>query len=170
MTPDLAYLVDAVRKAFSPRPPNGWLLGWDRERYFREFVRASAPARATNHTSFDYAFCNHFEADLRDSGDAEYLTFTVRISFIADVYSIHWTTYGDGGKVGHVVPTPTTEAAVELHKRIDQWLQTTTLAPLPDEWFELQVSGVQLELAGVIGATLGKCLFEDYESKPGSAP
>jgi hypothetical protein len=170
MTPDLAHLVEAVQKAFSPLPPNGWLLAWNCERYFREFARAAAPARATNHTSFDYAFCNHFEAELRGSGDAEHLTLTVRISFIADVYSIHWTTYRDGGKVGHVVPRPVTDSSVDLQKRIEQWLGTTALARLPDEWFELQLSEVQLELAGVTGATLGKCLFEDYESTPGWAP
>ncbi len=164
MTLDLACLSEVVREAFAPAPPNGWLLGWNRERYFREFAGAAAPARATNHTSFDYAFCTHFDADLQDSGDAEYLTLTVRISFIADVYSIHWTTYGDGGKVGNVVSTPRSEAAVELQTRIEQWLQGAALARLPDEWFELQVSGVQLELAGATGATLGKCLFEDYES------
>src|SRR5262245_13681389 len=92
MSKTLPELVDAIQLQFGEGPPNGWRLGWSAARLQCELAELVHPGRLQNCTSFDYAFCNHFE--IREGHAAEYYyVLTIRISFVQDLYCLHWTRY-----------------------------------------------------------------------------
>jgi hypothetical protein len=156
-------LLETVRKAFAAGPPNGWLLGWLVDRHFSGFAQAASPVKARNVTTFDYAFCNHFEARINGLTGGRFATLTVMLSFIADVYVLHWTLYESDGRTGQVVAAAPSEEAAALQGRIKHWLAKVGFLPLPDSWHELRLDGIELELSGARNVTLGKCLFRDYD-------
>ncbi|MCB9577732.1 MAG: hypothetical protein H6717_11990 [Polyangiaceae bacterium] len=147
-----------IRRLFASGPPNGWLLGWDRDRGFDDLSALVAPLAATNNTSFDYAFCNHFEVRL-SLAEERYAVLTVLTSFVADVFSVHWTVYDPGGQAGRVVGQPPEGKRIEADVRA--WLGRRGLRELPDELLRQPIPGIELELSGADDVTLGKCLFRD---------
>jgi hypothetical protein len=81
-----------ISEQFQEGPPNGWLLGWPRDRFFPQLAEAVAPERVENQTSFDYSFCNRYEVRV-DGLAGNVAVLTIRISFVADAFSLHWTKY-----------------------------------------------------------------------------
>jgi hypothetical protein len=150
-----------VRTAFADGPPNGWLLGWPEDRGFDEFSRMAAPHKPTNHTSFDYAFCNHFDVRVDEPDANGYVVLTLLMSFVADVFSLHWTAYQPGGQGGRVVSEY--PKASSLETRVRSWLAEKGFMSIPDDLFNMELPGVALELSGSQNVTLGKCLFRDHE-------
>lgn len=144
---------------FESGPPNGWLLGWDRDRLYGVVSTAAKPEECVNATSFDYCFCNTFLVTPIARFDLT-LRLTVRVSFVAPFYSTHWTRYGP--KTSQVVPVVPIEVA-HIAERIRKALDKQGFAEVPLEWHDETVSGVVLELSGPTDVTLSKCLFEDYE-------
>lgn len=151
---------DRIRGLFASGPPNGWLRGWDRDRGFNEFVQVVTPHEATNNTSFDYAFCNQFDVRV-ELEDKQHAVLTVLTSFVADVFSTHWTVYEPDGRSGGVV-----EGVIEgreLRTAVEGWLRERGFAELPDDLGAMNLNGIELELAGDENVTVEKCLFRDFE-------
>lgn len=157
-----ATLLETVRRAFASGPPNGWLLGWPVDRHFPDFARIASPVRTQNLTTFDYAFCNHFVARIDGLAEGRFATLTVLLSFIADVYVLHWTRYDRDGRTGKVVAAAPSEKAEALQLHVERWAAEIGFEPLPDRWYDVRVEGIELELSGASNVTLGKCLFQDH--------
>lgn len=153
--------LSAIRERFHEGPPNGWLLGWDQCRFMSEIVGASAGAIVTNYTSFDYSFCNTYEVTPGEHHEC-HDALTVRISFIVDAFALHWTCTPCKESSARVVATPHTPLALRIEAQIRQALETRGFEAVPAPEHDRPVPGVALELAGD-RATLGKCLFDDYE-------
>jgi hypothetical protein len=148
-----------VRSTFANGPPNGWTLRWDRERFFSELTHLSDPYECANETSFDYSFCNRLVTTI--DGQQRSWSLTVRVSFVAPFYSLHWTRYRDSDV--RVVPVVPGDIDV-IRRRIRRFLDDQGFDELPDDWHDARIEGLKLELAGESEVTIGKCLFEDYES------
>ncbi len=162
MALDLDCWKTAIGRRFSGGPPNGWVLGWDRTRMFAEICREAKDYSCTNCTSFDYSFCNRYEIRV-DESSYEFWNLTVRISFVLDVFSLHWTRYVAGGKRGWVLDDAPNQEASLVELRIRDSLESKGYDELPADWYEEPIDGVVLELSGD-RATIGKCLFEDHDS------
>ena len=161
--PNLDDLVRKIRSAFAAGPPNGTLEGWPRDRLFNELSALVAPARARNVTMFDYAFCNRHEATFSPNDDGSYAVLSLQLSFITDVYSIHWTLYDRGGRSGRVVELAPSEEAERIATNVRSALALHGFAPIPLAWSSVPVGGIELELSGRVNVTVGKCLFQDHE-------
>ncbi|MCP4458042.1 MAG: hypothetical protein GY816_08470 [Cytophagales bacterium] len=152
-----------VKQKFSQGPPNGWLLGWDEERFFPDFIKIAHPFLSINLTSFDYSFCNKFHVRSDTNEIGQYLALTVCLSFIVDAYSIHWTFYDYKGRTGKVVPSPCKEPESILEYRIREFLAKQGFVEIPDNWYNAKVEGVHLDLSDDEHVILGKCLFDDFD-------
>jgi len=161
VTPVLEEWLRVVRQAFEAKPPDGRELGWDEARMMTTIGEIASPLHINNWTAFDYAFCNRYEIKVPGEAKKEYLSCSVRLSFIVPAYTIHWTSYWRNGKSGKVVDTP--EPLRGLETRIRQHLEKQGFIELPEDWQDIVVLGISLELAGARNVTLGKCLFEDYD-------
>ena len=153
--------VERVEAAFAEGPPNGWLLGWDEKRFERDLRQLADSAPVFNATSFDYAFCNKYEVEIRETSGEVYWILTIRISYIVDAYTLHWTEYRTT-ETGRVVGTPSIEACRRTESAVLQFLSQVGCSDVSDNWYRHRIPGIRLELGGT-EATLGKCLFEDYE-------
>lgn len=147
-------LVDRFRDAV----PNGWLLGWDRNRFRQQFAEASKPIIVTNNTSFDYSRCNQYDFETVHAGSKCFLLLTLRLSFILPYFCLHWTEYDETKTHGRVVQLE----GDELEKKIRGTAQRLGFEELPDAWLGVRVSGIQLELSEDENVTISKCLFDDY--------
>lgn len=163
MTLSLDELKATIRDRFSPAPPNGWEIGWDDGRMFGAVANAASPCTCINYTSFDYEFCNHFRIECGTTPRGTSLVLTVRISYVLDVYSIHWIEYAQGGRIGRVSRSISDEAPKHLEEQVRTAIELAGFYRLPDEWLDEPIPGIALELAGPEGATVSKCLFQDYE-------
>ena len=158
---ELAHLITAIGERFRNSPPNGLLLGWREDRYFDE-VRGCCPGcTVVNETSFDYSRCNTFQIRPQSLTDQWIYELSVNISFVAAAYTIHWTKYSPDARRGRVVDTADVEVAQNPAAAVRRMLKMEGFTEIPGEWLESLVAGVDLELAE--SATLGKCLFNDYE-------
>lgn len=157
---DDQLLVTKVSRMFREGPPNGWVLGWNRDRFVKEISKLSHPGEFENVTSFDYSFCNSFEVSFRKSSD-EFIVLTVRISFVANYFSTHWTQYSAGGRHGTVVEAADQDSATKVAERIRRFLTSEGFRELPEDWASMVVPDARLELSEG-PATLTKCLFDDY--------
>lgn len=161
----IEFLIAAIRKAFADAPPNGWLLEWDEMRAFERIKIAAHPFHCENYTSFDYSFCNHYGISTRtESRNVKYWVLTVRLSFIANVYCMHWTEYSPDGRSGHVITTISDGALQSMEARVKAEVERAGFVALPDEWLDVPIRGVTLELSDQDKVTLSKCLFEDYSA------
>lgn len=160
MNISLKTMIDGLRQQFSEQPPNGWLLGWDRDRYFTLVKNTCEPFVVTNATSFDYAFCNRFEVGFEEPRGEGFLALTVRISFVFPIFALHWTKYKS--KTLGAVVTQVAGEHRELEERVRRALESIGLNELPNEWSEEKVEGVELDLSDANNVTISKCLFEDY--------
>ncbi|MEL6340959.1 MAG: hypothetical protein AAFQ65_13700 [Myxococcota bacterium] len=164
MTDSLLHRWQAeVYDAFKDGAPNGWLIGWDRDRLLNE-VRdiARLADGCINATSFDYARCNRFELRI-GAEDRQHWVLTVRVSFVIDAYSLHWTEYGPGDKSGRVVDGLDNKRTGTLENETRSILAGRGFAELPATWSALPMTGIALELSDPEDVTLGKCVFEDYD-------
>lgn len=160
--PDLAALKQKVQSAFQDGPPNGWLLGWPADRFF-DRIRAASPLdhEVVNDSSFDYAFCNSFRVRPRDH-KGSHRELIVKISFIADVFCLYWIGHSQAGKVSPVAEAPEGSDDHRFERRLATMLAEQGFDEFPAEWYETPLDGIELELAGEDGATLDKCLFDDF--------
>lgn len=153
--------INTVREKFSNGVPNGWLLNWDSERFSKELKELSNEFEFINSTSFDYAFCNSYNLFFPSQASENYEMATIEISFIVDAYQIFWTEYFDYGKRGKVIPATTSKKSKAVEIRIRSFLNEKGFTDCLLDWSEINIQNIQLELSEK--ATLGKCLFVDYE-------
>ena len=153
-------LLRTIAELFRDGPPNGWLLGWDVDRFANQVSELSGDGEFENVTSFDYSFCNSFEVTFRQTSD-EFVVLTVRVSFVADYFSMHWTQYSSSGKHGVVVDDVDFDGAARVAQDIRAFLRSMGYQEFPTSWDSIAVPEAVLELSEE-PATLSKCLFDDY--------
>src|SRR5260221_12863009 len=90
-TMTLAELKGHLREQFATGVPNGSTLGWNHDRLQSELAAAVQPLKVENCTSFDYAFCNHFEVRVEGGHPRGFYELTIRISFVREFFCLHWT-------------------------------------------------------------------------------
>lgn len=153
-------IVSKIREAFSQGVPNGFLLDWDRERFYSSLVREFKGCRVINDTDFNYSFCNTYELDGLGSSKEDYV-ITIKISFVADAYTVYVTKYWDSRRKGKVVPD---ELVPEIGCSVSDvkiFFKKMGFEEVDGEMMDVEIPDVQLELAET--ATIGKCLFDDFE-------
>jgi hypothetical protein len=153
-------LIRAVQNSFQSGVPNGFVLGWNPDRLFDKFKMFFSEYCVFNCTDFNYSFCNRFEIEPAYQGDVCY-TVTAKFSFIAPVYSVHSTKYWNSKSEGCVVPETEDSTICFLTQAVCEFAKKEGFVEFVSEMNKILVEGVALELSE--DATLGKCLFEDYE-------
>lgn len=156
-----SMLIRDIQRKFSNGCPNGYLLGWDVNRFFKPLLSLFAGFRVINETDFNYSYCNSYDIELGIGEDEKIYFLTLKASFIADIYTVHVTGYSKNkrrGKVVDVMKFPEYEKQIE---RARSFMNGQGFMEILDEDMELVVESVDLELAE--HATLGKCLFDDFE-------
>ncbi len=153
---------EIVANRFRSGPPNGWLEGWEVNRFHAELLELSGKLTLANHTSFDYAFCNLYEVEVPGSTSDVLWVLTIRISFIVDAFSLHWTRYECDGRQG-AVRTPTISTCRTIEAEVRRFLQNRAFIEPSVADCDSRVTGVELELSDPDMVTLGKCLFQDYD-------
>lgn len=154
-------VVSEIKRAFKDSPPNGFLLGWDSDRYYDSLKALCHTCRVTNDTDFNYSFCNSYEFVPELGSVAHVYTITVKLSFIVPAYTLHVTKYSVNKKTGKVVFGPDVPREVEmLSETVREYIETKGFQEIGNEEMDEEVPGVELELADQ--ATIGKCLFDDF--------
>lgn len=155
-------ITKAIHSQFHEGPPNGWLLKWNESRYFALVSDAAAPHRTTNHTSFDYGFCNWFEVRIDGNSHHGYWTLTIKLSFIIPAYCFHWTQYENStqGTVIHAAPA----GYQMLEDKVRIAVENAGFFAISAQWYDVELEGVELELSSTEHVTLGKCLFTDHDN------
>ncbi len=153
-------LISVLQASFASGLPNGWQLGWDRERFGADLKRIAGDRRVINVTSFDYSRCNSYEIECSNVGNQ--LVLTVRISFVRDLFILHWTQYSPNRRSGQVVQE-IPDACAEIEGSVAEFLHCENFRRVPDDLYEQHVPNVELELSEPGDVTVGKCLFDDYD-------
>ncbi len=158
---NLDDLIESIECQFRGGPPNGWLLGWDESRCATLVSTAAAPHTTTNNTSFDYGFCNWFEVRIDNTNDDLFWTLTIKLSFIAPAFCVHWTQY-DRSTQGTFIPMAPAGYR-EVEKKVCAALESVGFFEISDEWYNVKLHGIELELSSEEHVSIGKCLFSDFE-------
>ncbi|MDP1560254.1 MAG: hypothetical protein Q8M16_02545 [Pirellulaceae bacterium] len=153
-------LIKTVQAFFHFGIPNGHLLGWDPDRLFHRFRKRFEGYHVANYTDFNYSYCNSFQIEPQ-YGNGDCYVLTAKFSFVAPVYSVHSTKYSDSKTRGFVVPETSDPTMRLLTGLVHQFATHEGFALLSPEMSNIVVDDVKLELSDI--ATLGKCLFDDYE-------
>ena len=154
--------IQKIKEVFHDGVPNGWLLQWDSDRYSNELKDLALDLEFSNGTSFDYAFCNTYYLYHPSQETENYEMATIDISFVVNAYQVFWTQYSNHGKTGKVISSPSSEKSQIIEKKIRLFLEKNGFTECLVEWSEIKIKGIKLELSDE-EATLGKCLFIDYE-------
>jgi len=157
----LEELKEHIVDAFAHGPPNGWLLDWDARRYQELVEKSVRPYAVTNHTSFDYSFCNCYRVEITSDNDESRWILECNISFIADLFVWHCTYYPPNSIEGVVVENPPITQIERITNNLVTALRSVGLKSLPDDWYDARVEGVTLELSDPEHVTASKCLFHD---------
>ena len=154
-------LVAAVQEMFRDSCPNGSKLGWDRNRFFYCLVNLCTDCKVMNCTDFNYSYCNSFEIEPNIGWQEHSYVLTFKISFVSDVYSLHVTKYSKDRKTGKVVEESECAALIPTIAVVRQFAANSEFLEMQVKDHDVIVAEVLLELSDI--ATLGKCLFDDYE-------
>ena len=157
----IAMLVEDVRRAFRFGIPNGLKLNWNADRFFPQIKRICEKCHVVNGTDFNYSYCNSFDVEPTEMEGGNRYVLNVKFSFIAPAYSIHTTKYSRDKKLGRVVQESERPAILSLAHSVRDFAKQAGFQEVDGRSHDIVVDGVQLELSEV--ATLGKCLFDDFE-------
>jgi len=152
----LNELINKVKITFAQGTPSGILLHWDEKRFLAEISEIVQPMQAQNETDFNYAFCNRYSID--DNSDQEHY-IGLWISCIADVFSLS-PIRRINNKTSNIENSPKPYLHEKLEE-IQQFFTNKNFFIFPESWDKIVIPEITLELSKV--ATLGKCLFEDFE-------
>lgn len=155
----LNTLVADIQKMFFDGCPNGFLLKWDVNRFFQSLVSLFAGFKVINETDFNYSYCNSYEIELAENG--EIFILTLKASFIADAYTVHLTKYSSNRRRGIVVPYEEYPEYAEEIKKSKAFFKENNFVEVENDEIDSFVENIDLELAD--RATVGKCLFDDFE-------
>jgi hypothetical protein len=137
---------------------------WDVSRFAESLKKYSKPYSITNYSTFDYSACNNYEVNvpITDSHDKyPRLILSVRISFIIDAFCLHWTRYESNQRAQVLSETPKDDATF-VEEKVRSFLISQGFMEVPDEWMDVHIPNVHLELSRDSEVTLSKCLFDDY--------
>ena len=157
---DLQKIVGAIQARYSKAYPNGILERWDLNRFYQDLIEIFPDYKITNETDFNYSYCNSFDIRRRQDECKNIYVLTVKVSFIYDAYTMHITAYANH-RIGHVVPIPEYGKYSYEVERVRRFFNERGYREIQPDEMGIEVRGVALELAGV--ATVGKCLFDDFE-------
>jgi len=154
--------ISQVKMLFTGGRPNGMLLQWDIDRFFAELKAVCNSHRVKNISDFNYAYCNTYIVMPPQPLESKRIfEATISFSFICNAYSLHWTSYSPDKRRGKVVPETVLPKSLENPTgMLRKFAEDNGFKEIECEWMDIQVEGVELELADV--ATLGKCLFDDF--------
>jgi hypothetical protein len=154
-------LVLGIQEIFGKSRPNGILLGWDKNRFFSSLRELCADCTVVNDTDFNYSYCNSFEIVSNTNRQEHDYVITFKTSFVLDVYSLHVTRYSPDRKRSKVVSEHECTELIPILQRIRNFAEKQYLQEISSSDHDVVVDGVSLELSEV--ATVGKCLFDDFE-------
>lgn len=153
--------IQTVRTAFQFGPPNGLELNWDSKRFFSDLKKICTDCRVVNNTDFNYSYCNSFNIEPTEAeGDVRHV-LTAKFSFVAPAYSVHVTKYSMDKKSGRVIDEAEHPTMLRLAAFVRQFAAQEGFQEVDGKDHDIVVDGARLELSDV--ATLGKCLFDDFE-------
>lgn len=151
-------IINDIFKSFSKGYPNGYSLGWDEDRYIIELRSRFSDWSIENQTSFDYAFCNtvffYNNKTLPDIG------LTVKFSFIHPSFIMYFSEYNKKAKFYK----PTSFFCNRTANQVRNFMNAKGFSEVKVEILNVILPDVDLQLADI--ATIEKCLFDDYWSKP----
>lgn len=154
-------LVFEVRKKFAESRPNGVVLEWDENRFFLPLKELFENCKVVNCTDFNYSYCNSYEIEPIPQPQEYDYVLTFKTSFVLDVYSLHIARYSKDRKSGQVVKDDEYAALLPTISKVRLFAERQGFQEVNGRDQDVIVDGVSLELSGV--ATLGKCLFDDFE-------
>ncbi len=157
----IEVIIELIQEVFDQSTPNGVLLGWNENRFMEPISRICSGTKLVNNTDFNYSNCNSFDIELDPSYDEHLCRITFKASFVADAYSLHVTRYAKDQRSGKVVPEDECEQLVLVIERLRKFADQKELREISCLEHDMVVAGVSLELSKV--ATIGKCLFDDFE-------
>lgn len=153
-------LIRDINNAYSTAIPNGFLLGWDENRFFTELKFLFSDLKVINTTDFNYSFCNTYEIDLGEKGNTSFI-LTLKISFIANAFVLYVTEYSKNLKYGKVLFQEESDEQLEYLNRVQNFMFEKGFIEPSNEDLDVIIQDVHLELADI--STIDKCLFDDFE-------
>jgi len=153
--------IENIQNAFSDGCPNGSLLGWDANRFYEPLVKIFNGLSVSNETDFNYSYCNSYDIALSTGTQGEIFIVTIKVSFIIDAYRMQLTEYSKDKKAGRVIEFEGLSDSLYFVDNVRSFFADRGFIEIADEALNNKIEDVQLELADV--ATVGKCLFDDYE-------
>lgn len=154
-------IVSLVQSTFGYSFRNVSKHDWDRNRFFHSLVKLCGGCKIVNGTDFNYSYCNTFEIEPKVQPDEYSYVLTFKTSFVADVYSLHVTRYSKDRSTGKVVSENELPTLIPTIAILRQFAVAAKFQEMEGSDHDIIVEGVSLELSDV--ATLGKCLFDDFE-------
>lgn len=136
-------------------------MGWDEDRFMESVKRICRDSKVVNNTDFNYSYCNCFDIESNLNHDEHDFVVTFKTSLVADAYSLHVTRYSKNRRSGKVVQEDECDELLSVVANLREFAHQQGLREISCAEHDIVVAGVSLELSDV--ATLGKCLFDDFE-------
>lgn len=156
----LEVLIREIQRKYSGSYPNGIMDSWDLERYSQHFAQLFSNYEVLNQTDFNYSYCNSYDVILGAGKETTSNILTIKASFIYDAYSLHITRYSEKLN-GKVIPL---DLCSEFKNEVDTvriFFESRGFREIQADEMDVEINGIELELSEV--ATVGKCLFDDFE-------
>lgn len=153
--------ISEVKLAFQHERPNGNILNWDSDRYFFNIKDKCIGCEIQNLTDFNYSYCNTYQVIPETNSSKYSYVLVIKISYIVHAYSIYWVRYSKNLERGSVIGSEQLDVSNNPETKILDFMHKNNFYELKNEWSEIPISNVELELSEV--ATLEKCLFDDFE-------
>lgn len=157
---DLDAIIREVQVRYSEGCPNGILLRWDIDRFYQDLLKIFSDYKVSNETDFNYSYCNSYDVFLRKDEKSRSWVLTIKASFIYDAFTLHITRY-KSSRGGDVVPLHQCAEFASAITRARSFFSAKGFREINASEMGIEIKGVNLELAKV--ATVGKCLFDDFE-------
>ncbi|MCW8127426.1 hypothetical protein [Microbulbifer halophilus] len=157
---ELDLVVENIRRKFSKGCPSGIMIGWDVSRFFSALKSVFKGYTVLNQTDFNYSYCNTYDVNLGNNASGHYFVLTIKVSYIYDAFTMHITRY-ISRRSGEVVTFDQCNEYKELVEKVRSFLADKAFREIQSDEMDVEVEGVELELAEV--PTVGKCLFDDFE-------
>ncbi len=152
-----------IRRQFQTAPPSGWELHWDADRFYDDLKEIlGGNYKLCNCTNFDYSFCNSYELTVENKNGNEKWILAIKVSFIVDAYSLHWTYY-PRNKQAYVLMDQKDAQLQNIEDKIVSFLGSKGFSDVSHKVYNMKLEDVSLELSDPDEVTVGKCLFDDFE-------
>lgn len=157
---DLEAIIREAQVRYSKGCPNGILLRWETDRFYQDLVEIFSDYKVSNETDFNYSYCNSYDVFLGKDEKSRSWILTIKASFICDAFTLHITRYKNP-RGGDVVPIHQCGEFASAVVKVRNFFNDKGFREIDTFEMDVEIEGVNLELAKV--ATVGKCLFDDFE-------